>query len=154
MYNWMGAGQAVGGFRDAAAGEPPEGSAGRAVPTEMQWIKIISQGLPPEALESALEKGVLTWDVAERLILPRRTFTHRKNKSERLKREESSRLYRVLRVFAKAEETFGTREKAQRWLRAPNRALGGELPLDLLQTAEGAQFVERILGRIEHGVYS
>jgi len=35
-----------------------------------------------------------------------------------------------------------------------NRALGGRVPLHLLDSDAGAQAVERVLGRIEHGVYS
>lgn len=36
----------------------------------------------------------------------------------------------------------------------PNRALGGERPLALLDSDVGSLAVERVLGRIEHGVYS
>ena len=39
-------------------------------------------------------------------------------------------------------------------LRTPNRALGGERPLDQLDTDIGARAVEDILGRIAYGVYS
>jgi ribosomal protein S16 len=45
-------------------------------------------------------------------------------------------------------------ERAVRWLHRPNRALGGPAPLTLLDTDLGAQQVEQLLGRIEHGVYS
>jgi putative toxin-antitoxin system antitoxin component (TIGR02293 family) len=49
---------------------------------------------------------------------------------------------------------FESPEVAARWLRRPNRALGGERPLDLLTSDAGARVVEQVLGRIEHGVYS
>jgi putative toxin-antitoxin system antitoxin component (TIGR02293 family) len=49
---------------------------------------------------------------------------------------------------------IGEEEKAGEWLRTPNRALGGERPLDLLDTDVGAREVEDVLGRIAYGVYS
>jgi putative toxin-antitoxin system antitoxin component (TIGR02293 family) len=54
----------------------------------------------------------------------------------------------------RAEEAFGDEEKARRWLSRPNRAVGGHAPLTLLDSDAGALAVERVLGRIEHGVYS
>jgi putative toxin-antitoxin system antitoxin component (TIGR02293 family) len=63
-------------------------------------------------------------------------------------------LARLARLLVRAEEALGDREKAHRWLSTPNRALGGRRPLTLLDNDAGALAVERVLGRIEHGVYS
>ncbi|MGH7857479.1 MAG: antitoxin Xre/MbcA/ParS toxin-binding domain-containing protein, partial [Candidatus Binatia bacterium] len=63
-------------------------------------------------------------------------------------------LYRLARVGAMAVRVLGSEEKAGRWLHRPNRALGNESPLSLLDTAIGAREVEDLLGRIEHGVVS
>ena len=57
-------------------------------------------------------------------------------------------------VFRRAAVALGGPEKAARWLDHPNRALGGIRPAECLGTTDGARRVERILGRIEHGVYS
>jgi putative toxin-antitoxin system antitoxin component (TIGR02293 family) len=59
---------------------------------------------------------------------------------------------RVARVTVKAEETFGSKEKARRWLCRPTTALNGEEPLKLLNTDAGAQLVEDLLIRIDHGI--
>ena len=61
---------------------------------------------------------------------------------------------RVARVTAKAEETFGSKEKAHRWLRRPTTALNGEEPLKMLDTEAGARLVEGLLIRISHGIAS
>jgi putative toxin-antitoxin system antitoxin component (TIGR02293 family) len=58
------------------------------------------------------------------------------------------------RVFAKATDTFGASDKASRWLQKPNRALDGNVPLDLLDTDAGTQEVQTILIRIDYGLYS
>jgi uncharacterized protein (DUF2384 family) len=55
-----------------------------------------------------------------------------------------------MRMTGRAEEALGDGEKAQRWL----QALGGARPKELLGTVEGIRRVERILGRIEHGIFS
>ena len=57
------------------------------------------------------------------------------------------------RILAKAVDVMGTREKADSWLRVHNEALGDRQPLALLDTKEGAQELEDLLGRIEHGVF-
>ena len=61
---------------------------------------------------------------------------------------------RLARLLVRAEEALGDPLKARRWLSKPSRALGGQRPLSLLDSDTGALSVERILGRIEHGVYS
>jgi len=96
---------------------------------------------------------VLTTSEIERLVLPRRTLTHRRERGQALSPTESDRLARVLRILVLAEETFQSAEKAHRWLRTGNRELGGRVPLDLLDTDGGAHVVEAVLGRISHGVY-
>jgi putative toxin-antitoxin system antitoxin component (TIGR02293 family) len=59
---------------------------------------------------------------------------------------------RVIRVIAAAENTFGSLDKAYRWLRRPTIALEGDAPLELLDTSEGGRQVERLLARIDHGL--
>ena len=57
-------------------------------------------------------------------------------------------------VISQAVETLGTLEKARRWMSTPNRALGGVVPLDRLDTTVGAQQVEEILLRLTYGIQS
>jgi putative toxin-antitoxin system antitoxin component (TIGR02293 family) len=111
-------------------------------------------GLPFATLEAIATRFEIAQDVLVRILhLPARTLARRK-KSRRLSADESDRLLRLARVVARAEEVLGSSERAGAWLRGPVRALGGARPLDLLDTDLGAQQVEQVLGRIEHGVYS
>jgi putative toxin-antitoxin system antitoxin component (TIGR02293 family) len=127
---------------------------GHRLASGLDWAEAIEEGLPTEALESAMERGSLSWKDIGELVIPRRTFSHRKEKDQPLTSEESDRLVRLLRAVARAKETFQNEEKAERWLREENRALGGRTPLEALKTESGARLVENILGRIAHGVYS
>lgn len=111
-------------------------------------------GLPYAALETLASRFEIPQETLVRVLhLPPRTLARRK-KARRLSADESDRLLRLARVAARAEEVLGGRERAGAWLRGTVRALGSVRPLDLLDTDLGAQQVEHVLGRIEHGVYS
>ncbi|WP_018649397.1 MULTISPECIES: MbcA/ParS/Xre antitoxin family protein [unclassified Thioalkalivibrio] len=60
---------------------------------------------------------------------------------------------RITRIREKAASVFDTQEIVDDWMCTENLVLG-DAPINLLDTEEGADRVEVILGRIEHGVYS
>jgi len=66
---------------------------------------------------------------------------------------KSDRLYRLAKIRARAQEVFGDEAIAIDWLKTENQVLGSS-PIEQLDTEIGANHVERILTRIEHGVYS
>ena len=70
---------------------------------------------------------------------------------ERLARNESDRLYRLTRIVGLAKHYLGDAQAANRWLKRPNAALGGQTPLELMDTEPGARAVENVLGRIAYG---
>ena len=63
----------------------------------------------------------------------------------------SERVVRVADIARLAEETFGGRDGARRWLKTPNVALGNATPLSMLDTEPGASEVRRILSAITYG---
>ena len=127
---------------------------GRNVSSERDLLPLIRSGLPHASLESLMDTLDISQEtVAASLGLSKRMLA-RKKAQARLTADESDRLYRFARIAVRAVEVLGNKEKAGRWLRKPNRALGDEVPLSLLDTDLGAREVETILGRIEYGVYS
>lgn len=114
----------------------------------------VRTGLPYAVLESLSMRFQIPQEHLTRVLrIPLRTLARRK-KERRLQAAESDRLLRVARIAAFAEDVLGDVAKAGRWLQKPNRALGGVIPLDQLDTDIGAWHVEQVLGRIAHGVYS
>jgi putative toxin-antitoxin system antitoxin component (TIGR02293 family) len=98
-------------------------------------------GLPLERLRVAVR------------ITPR-TLTRRK-KEKKLSPEESDRLVSVSRLLAQTFELFeGNEEAGIRWFTSPNRALGGQSPLEVAATETGTREVENLIGRLEHGVFT
>jgi putative toxin-antitoxin system antitoxin component (TIGR02293 family) len=127
---------------------------GKAGWTPQEVIKKVRNGLPYKALDSLAHTLALSSDEISRIFfIPSRTLMRRK-KSHRLTPEESDRVLRVARVAAHAIDTFEGPERAIEWLKSPNPALGRVPPLSLLDTDIGVREVERILGRIDHGVFS
>lgn len=114
-------------------------------------VRVIRQGLPVSALDAIVGSGALTSGEVYEVVLPRKTLANRRAVGT-LTADQSDRLVRVARVIAKAEETFGSAEKAHRWLRRPTAPLQGEAPLHLLDTEAGARLVEELLLQIDHGI--
>lgn len=89
--------------------------------------------------------------MAEILGRSRRTYRRYRNADKRLGLSESERLFRYLRLLSRAEEVFGSQEKAAWWMNEPNAALDGREPVEVALTTPGAVVVEDLLGGLEHG---
>jgi len=128
---------------------------GKAIKNPDDLAYAVRKGLPAGSITALAGKlHLATSDLSRKLGIPQRTLTRRLSQASLLTPAESDRTVRMARVFANAVEMIGDRDTAISWLNTPNRALGGERPLDLLDTDVGARMVEDILGRIAYGVYS
>jgi putative toxin-antitoxin system antitoxin component (TIGR02293 family) len=138
---WLETANALGGTK-VLGGEVTSGAS---------FVQKIEQGLPIGALAQLKEYSQLTEaDLSE--VIPRRTLTSLWS-TELLSAEQSDRVARIAGVFVLAHRIFADVEAAREWLLTPNAALQHELPLRLLRTGSGADVVESVLTRIEHGVY-
>ncbi|HEY7390986.1 MAG TPA: antitoxin Xre/MbcA/ParS toxin-binding domain-containing protein [Bryobacteraceae bacterium] len=128
---------------------------GKTVREPEDLARLVRKGLPAISVTALAEKLHLgNRVIGQKLGIPQRTLTRRLSDASRLTPAESDRTVRMARVYANAVEMIGDREKATAWLETPNRALGGDRPLDLLDTDVGTRMVEDVLGRIAYGVYS
>lgn len=126
----------------------------REVRSALELARAVEDGLPVETADALVQSGALDLEELYRLVVPRRTLSHRRVRGGRLTSAESDRVARVARAVALTEETFGSAQKAHAWLRRSNRETGGAEPLSLLGTDQGARTVEAILGRLAYGVYA
>lgn len=130
------------------------GKAASAQKGALRLIEFIEEGFPLASVDQISDSIGIERDKTLDLIgLPKRTYARRK-KEGRLDLSESDRLFRLARIFVSARLVLGSTEKASRWLQKRNRSLGNRIPLDLLGTDVGAYEVEKILGRIQHGIFS
>ena len=129
-------------FPELAADEPAE------------IVATVRNGLPTErfgALRELLD--VPSGTLAEIVGITPSTLSRRRERGT-FNKDESERLLRVARLVFRAIDVLDGLDNARKWLTAPARALGGEPPLEFADTEPGAREVERVLTRLDHGVYS
>jgi putative toxin-antitoxin system antitoxin component (TIGR02293 family) len=124
---------------------------GRRLQRESDLQAAIRDGFPQRVVDELMEAAHLSVkEVAAALDLSSRSLQRRRRQG-RLARYESDRIYRLARIIALARSSLGSRAAAARWLKRPNRALGGQAPLSVIDTEIGARAVENVLGRIAYG---
>jgi putative toxin-antitoxin system antitoxin component (TIGR02293 family) len=128
-----------------------EKTLGRTLRTSNDLQTAIREGFPQKVVGSVMSAAGLTLrQLSTTLDLSPRSL-QRRRQTGRLARYESDRLYRLARIVALAKQYIGDEETASGWLKRPNRALGGRIPLELIDTELGARAVENVLGRIAYG---
>ena len=117
-------------------------------------ISRIKEGVSASAFERLQRAlGVPREHLARVVRIAPRTLTRRLREG-RFNTDESERLVRVGRVYRAAIRLLDSEEEARAWMTEPNRALGDTSPLDYADTEPGALEVERLILRLEHGVFS
>jgi putative toxin-antitoxin system antitoxin component (TIGR02293 family) len=125
---------------------------GESDPHEL--IDTLKQGLPVTSFDALREGLQLSRvELAVAIGVSERTLA-RRLKSGRFTAEESERIYRLARLLARAGDVLESNADAARWLKTSKLYLKGSTPLQFADTEVGARTVERLLGRIEHGVAS
>lgn len=119
------------------------------------WHERILDGLEFDAVEKVKARASLTdADIARLLGIGEATLRRARASGAPLDPATGDRLYRLSKVIALAEEVLESADNAMTWLRRPQPALGGRVPLELLVTQAGAEEVETLLRRIDYGVYA
>ena len=113
----------------------------------------IRHGLPVNVIDKLTKELAISQQLLLQVIaLPTATLTRRRAR-KRLTPQESDRVYRVATAYRATLQLFeGDAEAARRWLIEPAKALGGNTPLQHLDTEAGADEVQDLIGRLEHGV--
>lgn len=121
----------------------------------VRLVRHVEQGLSIKTFYRFLQNSSFSPNQLSGLVaIAPRTLTRRREEG-RLTANESDRLLRTARVFARALELFdGDEDAAKRWLSSPQVPLGGAVPLSLIKTEVGSREVEAVISRIEHGVFS
>jgi len=114
---------------------------------------LIRKGIPYSKVR--LVKSALNLtdnEFADYLGISLRTLQRKRGSREKLSIPEGDRLFRMARIFALAVSVLESEEMARKWLRRPQRGMGGRVPIQVIQTEAGAQEVEDLLEKIEYGV--
>jgi putative toxin-antitoxin system antitoxin component (TIGR02293 family) len=131
------------------------GPAGDEVRETGRWHDRILAGLDFGAVDNVKAHAALTdAELARLLGMGEATLRRARASRATLDAATSDRLYRLSKLVAVAEEALEGADNALQWLRRPQPALAGAVPLDLLVTQAGADEVETLLRRIDFGVYT
>jgi len=118
-------------------------------------IAVLREGLPSSAFQRAANRAGLTREELIRALRVGRASLFRRLASKRqLAPDDSQKLVRLARATLLAEHVLEGSAQARAWLRGPVPALGGERPVDLLDTDEGGRAVEETLLRMEYGFFA
>ncbi|HET9741914.1 MAG TPA: antitoxin Xre/MbcA/ParS toxin-binding domain-containing protein [Terriglobales bacterium] len=126
---------------------------GTQTASEHDLLRLVESGVSTRMINHLLDRGLKRNEVFE-VIIPLRTWKHRKSRHEPLSREESERAVRAARMLARAEVVMGDAQAALNWLRAPKNRFQGRSPLQMLSTEFGGRLVEQMLVQIDEGMYA
>jgi putative toxin-antitoxin system antitoxin component (TIGR02293 family) len=112
----------------------------------------IEAGLPGKAIPTLLLLLEVTREDFSTLLGRTRKTLNELVEREHLSRADSDLVFRIARAVVHAVSVFGDAAEAVDWLKEPNEALGGSVPLSLLATVEGDEVVNAEIGAVEHGL--
>lgn len=122
------------------------GSNPSAVPDAIR----VRSGLGISVLDDLKETLGLDWETVEHILgVSARTLQRRRKRGEDFTPAESDRLWRLLHVWHRSTEAFKSEDAARTWLTEPHTLLGGESPVQRLDTEPGLREVEDMLTVID-----
>lgn len=118
-----------------------------------ELVAKIRQGLPVTVIDKLTQELAISQQTLLPIIALSTATLTRRRAQKRLTPQESDRVYRMATAYRAASQLFeNDAEAARHWLVEPAKALGGNTPLQHLDTEAGADDVQDLIGRLEHGV--
>ena len=120
---------------------------------------LVREGLPAQvvpALASALDLS--RDEFTRQLGMPRATVERKLRRTEQLGQMDSERMLGVASLIALAErivaesgdpDGFDAGHWTSDWLRTPSPALGGRLPIEFMDTADGLAVVSQLVAQMQ-----
>ncbi len=120
----------------------------------LDFFQIGERGIKKTSLKSLAEvMGIPMVDLSDMLNVSYKTLS-RKGNNDLLDGWISSHSIEIAQTLARGLALFEDKEKLKRWLRKPNRALKGKIPLELLKYPTGIRLVNQVMLRIEEGIHT
>jgi putative toxin-antitoxin system antitoxin component (TIGR02293 family) len=115
-------------------------------------VAAVRAGLTYAALDRVREYLDVSDDLLAHILGVSPRTLRRRRGAGTLTTDESDRLVLLAEIIALAQQALDSGEGARQWLRTPHSMLGGESPLDRMDTVTGMQEVKTMLSHIEHGM--
>lgn len=127
-------------------------------------VRIIKDGVSTSYVDRmAREMGMPKERLLPALGLSPATVNRRARESKKLSTEDSERVVGMARLVGQVQAMvndsgdpngFNAAEWVARWLEEPLAALGGQRPVELMDTTEGQAIVSNLLARVQSGAYA
>ena len=112
----------------------------------------VRAGLPYAALEHVRDHLDTSNDLLARALGVSARTLKRRRETGTLTTDESDRPVLLAEIVALAREALDGAEPAREWLRTSHSMLGGDSPLDHMDTVTGMDEVKTMLYHIEYGM--
>jgi putative toxin-antitoxin system antitoxin component (TIGR02293 family) len=129
-------------------------SLGKAIGGELDLINLSRNGVRKLSLRSLSSYLGITMDKMSNLIHTSHRNIQRKDEDELLDSLKTEKVLELAAFVKRGMDVTGSKESFIEWLHTPLTSLGNKMPVDFLDTTFGIQLVQKVLGRLEQGVYS
>lgn len=127
-------------------------SYGADIETAMAIALKAAKGLKSRALED-LERisGLSKQAVASFLHVTTRSLSRYLEEDRLLDAAKSETLLKLIALYKKGTEVFGSKEEFNNWLGRPAMGLGNHIPFTLMETSSGIDLIDEQLDRMAYG---
>ncbi len=121
---------------------------------DFDLISLTREGIKKSTLNSLSVHLGISMETMSRLLHTSHRNIQRKHEEELLDTLKTEKVLELAAFAQRGIEVIGNKAGFIEWLHSPLLSLGNKMPVDFLDTSFGIQVVLKILGRLEHGVYS
>lgn len=115
---------------------------------------IVRDGVSKKDLELLKSKADLDYTMLAKALSVTRATLINKKRGEKFNSGLSEKILGMADLYSYGFEVFENEDRFNQWMARPNKALGGQVPYDLIDNQFGREEVKNLIGRIDYGIYS
>jgi len=127
---------------------------GKPLTNDPDLIALTREGIKRATLPSLAAYLGITMEQLSGLLHSSYRNIQRKKDDDLLDTLKTEKVLELASFAQRGIEVIGSKEYFAEWLQSPLPALNNKRPLDFLDTTFGIQMLNKVLGRLEYGVYS
>lgn len=129
-------------------------SVNQPVSGDFDLIALTREGIKKSSLKSLAAHLGITMEVMSRLLHSSHRNIQRKDEDALLDTLKTEKVLELAAFAQRGIDVTGSKEAFIDWLHSPLVSLSNKSPLEFLDTSFGIQLLQKLLGRLEQGVYS
>jgi putative toxin-antitoxin system antitoxin component (TIGR02293 family) len=120
----------------------------------IEKMHIVRNGVSKKDLELLKSKADLDYTMLAKALSVTRATLINKKRGEKFGSVLSEKIVGMADLYSYGFEVFEDKDRFNQWMSKPNKALGGQVPYDLIDNQFGREEVKNLIGRIDYGIYS